>query len=59
MYFLHTLSLHFPSAGFTGAFVDREAETRGMDEFDKVKAKRAAQEQAEQGLRDDPNSSFQ
>jgi hypothetical protein len=59
MYFLHTLCLHLISAGFTGAFVDREAETRGMDEFDKVKAKRAAQEQAEQGLRDDPNNNYQ
>ena len=47
------------SAGFTGAFVDREAETRGMDEYDKEKAKRAAKQQAEQGLRDDPNNDFQ
>ena len=28
------------SAGFTGAFIDREAETRGMNEWDKEKAKR-------------------
>jgi len=39
--------------------VDREAETRGMNEFDKEKAKRAAQEQAEQGLRDDSNNNYQ
>jgi len=42
-------------AGFTGAFVDREAETRGMNEWDKEKAKRLAREQAEQGY--DQNNS--
>ncbi|KAJ6517299.1 hypothetical protein C8R47DRAFT_1086924 [Mycena vitilis] len=33
-------------AGFAGAFIDREVETRGMDQFDKEKAKRAAHEDA-------------
>ena len=42
-------------AGFTGAFVDREAETRGMDMYDQEKAKRAAREQAEQGLSQNSN----
>jgi len=37
-------------AGFTGAFVDREVETRGLDYIDTERAKRQAQEQAEQGL---------
>ncbi|KAF1351280.1 hypothetical protein BDV97DRAFT_368925 [Delphinella strobiligena] len=37
-------------AGFAGAFVDREAETRGADEWDREKAKRAAVEQSEDGL---------
>ncbi|KOS42838.1 hypothetical protein ACN38_g6269 [Penicillium nordicum] len=32
-------------AGFAGAFVDREAETRGLDFFDKEKAKYQANEQ--------------
>jgi len=39
-------------AGFTGAFIDREAETRGLDFIDREKAKRHAQQQAEQGLSD-------
>jgi hypothetical protein len=30
-----------------------------MDEWDKEKAKRGAREQAEQGLRDDPNNDYQ
>ena len=42
-------------AGFTGAFVDREAETRGMDMYDRERAKRSAQEQAEQGLSQNSN----
>jgi hypothetical protein len=33
-----------------GAFVDREVETRGLDYVDKEKAKRHAQQQAEQRL---------
>lgn len=37
-------------AGFAGAFVDREAETRGADEWDREKAKRAAVQQSEDGL---------
>ncbi|TID22683.1 putative phosphoglycerate mutase family protein [Venturia nashicola] len=45
-------------AAFTGAFIDREVETRGMDQFDTEKAKHAARQQAEQGLRDDPNNNF-
>ncbi|KAJ3547234.1 hypothetical protein NM688_g5421 [Phlebia brevispora] len=35
-------------AGFTGAFVDREVETRGLDFIDKEKAKYQAQQQVEQ-----------
>uniref|UniRef100_A0A8H7NKF7 Uncharacterized protein n=1 Tax=Bionectria ochroleuca TaxID=29856 RepID=A0A8H7NKF7_BIOOC len=37
-------------AGVIGAFVDREVETRGLDYVDKEKAKRHAQQQAEQRL---------
>jgi len=32
-------------AGFAGAFVDREVETRGLDFIDKQKAKRHAEQQ--------------
>ncbi|KAF8968592.1 putative phosphoglycerate mutase family protein [Flammula alnicola] len=39
-------------AGLTGAIVDREFETRGLDFIDREKAKRHAQQQAEQGLAD-------
>jgi len=34
-------------AGFAGAFIDREVETRGLDFIDKEKAKRHAKEQYE------------
>ncbi|EKM56887.1 uncharacterized protein PHACADRAFT_254254 [Phanerochaete carnosa HHB-10118-sp] len=34
-------------AGFAGAFVDREVETRGLDYIDKQRAKDQAQEQVE------------
>jgi len=37
-------------AGFAGAFVDREVETRGLDFIDKEKAKRQATEQAHDAL---------
>ncbi|KAJ1303273.1 hypothetical protein OPQ81_011470 [Rhizoctonia solani] len=37
-------------AGFTGAFIDREVETRGLDFVDKERAKRQAREQAEAAL---------
>ncbi|CAE6472505.1 unnamed protein product [Rhizoctonia solani] len=37
-------------AGFAGAFVDREIETRGLDAIDSERAKRHAREQAEQAL---------
>jgi len=36
-------------AGLSGAFVDREVETRGLDYIDKEKAKRQAAQQAQQG----------
>ncbi|CAE6445193.1 unnamed protein product [Rhizoctonia solani] len=36
--------------GLTGAFIDREVETKGLDFIDRERAKRQAQEQAEQGL---------
>jgi hypothetical protein len=39
-------------AGFSGAFVDREVETRGLDYIDKERAKSQARQQAEQGLQD-------
>ncbi|KAF9519795.1 hypothetical protein BS47DRAFT_1287806 [Hydnum rufescens UP504] len=39
-------------AGFTGAFVDREVETRGLDYIDRERAKRDATDQAHQGLAD-------
>ena len=32
-------------AGFAGAFIDREVETKGMDFIDREKAKRQAREQ--------------
>ncbi|RSH80318.1 uncharacterized protein EHS24_008894 [Apiotrichum porosum] len=35
-------------AGFAGAFIDREAETRGLDFIDREKAKREAQNQLQQ-----------
>ena len=34
-------------AGFVGAEVDRLAETKGMDEYDKIQAKRHAEKSAE------------
>ncbi|EUC63355.1 concanamycin induced protein C CipC1 protein, putative [Rhizoctonia solani AG-3 Rhs1AP] len=37
-------------AGITSAFVDREVESKGLDYIDRERAKRHAQEQAEQGL---------
>ncbi|KJK84207.1 hypothetical protein H634G_00570 [Metarhizium anisopliae BRIP 53293] len=37
-------------AGAIGFFVDREVETKGLDYIDREKAKRHAQQQAEQGL---------
>ncbi|QRV92358.1 phosphoglycerate mutase family protein [Ceratobasidium sp. AG-Ba] len=37
-------------AGFIGAFVDREVETRGLDYIDREKAKHHARQQAEQAL---------
>ncbi|KAF8309592.1 CipC1 protein [Clavulina sp. PMI_390] len=40
-------------AGFAGAFVDREVETRGLDFIDKEKAKYQARQQAEQALAND------
>lgn len=37
-------------AGFAGAFIDREAETRGMDYIDREKAKRDAMNQGSDQL---------
>ncbi|KAH7337047.1 putative phosphoglycerate mutase family protein [Rhizoctonia solani] len=37
-------------AGFTGAFVDHEVETRGLDYIDRERAQRHAQQQAEEAL---------
>ncbi|KIW01686.1 uncharacterized protein PV09_06867 [Verruconis gallopava] len=39
-------------AGFAGAFIDREAETKGLDFIDREKAKYDARRQAEQALAD-------
>jgi hypothetical protein len=38
------------SAGFAGAFIDRELETRGMDFADREKAKYQARSKAHSGL---------
>ncbi|KAJ6511443.1 hypothetical protein C8R47DRAFT_1095115 [Mycena vitilis] len=40
-------------AGFTGAFVDRIVETKGLDGFDKEKAKYEAHKKASQHLEKD------
>lgn len=37
-------------AGFVGAFVDREVETRGLDFIDRERAKRHAQREVEAQL---------
>eukprot|EP00918_Siedleckia_nematoides_P021752 GHVU01046869.1.p2 GENE.GHVU01046869.1~~GHVU01046869.1.p2 ORF type:complete len:122 (+),score=23.53 GHVU01046869.1:47-367(+) len=39
-------------AAFSGAFIDRVVETKGLDFVDKEKAKHHAKQQAEQGLSD-------
>jgi len=38
------------AAGFAGAFVDREVETRGLDYIDSEKAKRMAADQTSQAI---------
>lgn len=35
-------------AGFAGAFIDREVETRGLDFIDRERAKRQAEQHIEQ-----------
>ncbi|KAE8340660.1 hypothetical protein BDV24DRAFT_164137 [Aspergillus arachidicola] len=40
-------------AGFAGAFIDREAETKGLDFVDREKAKHHAKQQLEQASRRD------
>ncbi|KAB8269765.1 hypothetical protein BDV30DRAFT_179610 [Aspergillus minisclerotigenes] len=40
-------------AGFAGAFIDREVETRGLDFVDREKAKHHAKQQLEQASRRD------
>jgi len=42
-------------AGFAGAFVDKEVETRGLDFFDKEKAKHEAKKRAENAWADSPD----
>lgn len=37
-------------AGFAGAFIDREVETKGLDFIDRERAKREARSRAEAGL---------
>ncbi|KAF9055326.1 hypothetical protein BDZ89DRAFT_1125091 [Hymenopellis radicata] len=39
-------------AGFSGAFIDRMVETKGLDAFDKEEAHRKAKHQAEAALAD-------
>jgi len=38
-------------AGFTGAFIDRMVETKGLDYIDRQKAQRHAKEHGEEGIR--------
>ena len=38
------------AAAFSGAFIDREVETRGLDFIDREKAKRMAQDQNNQAI---------
>ncbi|PYI32475.1 putative phosphoglycerate mutase family protein [Aspergillus indologenus CBS 114.80] len=40
-------------AGFAGAFIDREVETKGLDFIDREKAKRQAERQLEEASRQD------
>ncbi|PHH68645.1 hypothetical protein CDD82_377 [Ophiocordyceps australis] len=42
-------------SGAIGAFVDREAETKGLDHIDRERAKRHAERQVEDALPHDPN----
>jgi hypothetical protein len=42
-------------AGFIGAFVDREVETKGLDFIDREKAKRQAEARAHEALGDENN----
>ncbi|KAI0304311.1 hypothetical protein B0F90DRAFT_1666834 [Multifurca ochricompacta] len=44
------ISSSYISAGFAGAFIDKEVETRGLDFIDKEKAKHHAKRQAEEAL---------
>ncbi|KAJ3996970.1 hypothetical protein F5050DRAFT_1755237 [Lentinula boryana] len=45
-------------AAFSGAFVDRMVETKGLDYVDTEKAKHHAKQQAEQGLQSNPEWSY-
>ncbi|KAL1884588.1 hypothetical protein Plec18167_002178 [Paecilomyces lecythidis] len=40
-------------AGFAGAFIDREVETKGLDYVDREKAKHQAREHIERGYEED------
>ncbi|CAE6458787.1 unnamed protein product [Rhizoctonia solani] len=42
-------------AGFVGAFLDREVETKGLDWYDRKRAERQAQEHAEAALMNNSN----
>ncbi|CAE6404113.1 unnamed protein product [Rhizoctonia solani] len=42
-------------AGFVGAFLDREVETKGLDWYDRERAERQAQEHAESALLQNSN----
>ncbi|KAJ2961543.1 hypothetical protein NQ176_g10997 [Zarea fungicola] len=39
-------------AGFAGAFIDREVETKGLDFIDREKAKRQAEQHVENGFQE-------
>ncbi|EGO01928.1 hypothetical protein SERLA73DRAFT_132610 [Serpula lacrymans var. lacrymans S7.3] len=45
-------------AAFSGAFVDRMVETKGLDFVDQQRAKHQAKEQAEQALADSPDFAY-
>lgn len=46
-------------AGVAGAFIDREVETRGLDEYSKVQAKRHAQDQIDRNFDQGAYDSYQ
>ncbi|KIK64546.1 hypothetical protein GYMLUDRAFT_40052 [Collybiopsis luxurians FD-317 M1] len=45
-------------AAFSGAFIDRIVETKGLDAIDQAKAKHHAKQQAEEALNDHPEYGY-